>query len=97
MGSPTLCACDKDTIFGVCPTGCGMAILRKSVASAIFSVRKVYFCRLKKTCHHVEKKGLCFTLPLYIGFLLDFDDDDKIELQDLDIEAVNRFANEYSM
>lgn len=70
---------------------------QKSVALWFFSVRKVYFCRLKKTCHHVEKKGLCFTLPLYIGFLLDFDDDDKIELQDLDIEAVNRFANEYSM
>lgn len=29
-----------------------------------------------------------------MGFLLNFDDDDEIELQDLDIDVVNRLANE---
>lgn len=44
--------------------------------------------------YNVGRQGAVLTLPLYMGFLLDLDDDDEIELQDLDIDAVNRLAEE---
>lgn len=44
--------------------------------------------------YNVGRQGAVLTLPLYMGFLLDLDDDDEIELPDLDIDALNRLAEE---
>ncbi|MBR1513915.1 MAG: ATP-binding protein [Bacteroidales bacterium] len=42
--------------------------------------------------YNIGRNGPLLTLPLYMGFLLDFEDDASITLPELDIEAVNRMA-----
>lgn len=42
--------------------------------------------------YNIGRQGALLTLPLYMGFLLDFETDESLQLDDLDIEAINRMA-----
>lgn len=42
--------------------------------------------------YNIGREGALLTLPLYMGFLLDFESDENVQLEDLDIEEVNRIA-----
>lgn len=45
--------------------------------------------------YNIGREGPLLTLPLYMGFLIDFENDADIQLEDLDIEAINQMADEY--
>ena len=45
--------------------------------------------------YNIGREGPLLTLPLYMGFLIDFENDADIQLEDLDIEALNRMAEEH--
>ena len=42
--------------------------------------------------YNIGREGPLLTLPLYMGFLLDFEGDADIQIEELDIEAINRQA-----
>lgn len=42
--------------------------------------------------YNIGREGALLTIPHYMGFLLDFESDDDIVLEELDIEEVNRMA-----
>lgn len=42
--------------------------------------------------YNIGVEGPLLTLPLYMAFLLDFEDDDTIQLEDIDIDEINRIA-----
>ena len=42
--------------------------------------------------YNIGREGPLLTLPHYMGFLLDFESDDDIVLDDLDIEEMNRIV-----
>ena len=45
--------------------------------------------------YNIGREGPLLTLPLYMGFLIDFESDTDIQIEDLDIEALNQMAEEY--
>ena len=45
--------------------------------------------------YNIGREGALLTLPLYMGFLLDFESDENVQLEDLDIEEANRIAAEF--
>ena len=45
--------------------------------------------------YNIGREGALLTLPLYMGFLLDFESDENVQLEDLDIEEANRIATEF--
>ena len=49
---------------------------------------------LKFGDYNVGREGALLTLPSYMGFLLEFDGVEDMELPKLDIEGVNRMAEE---
>ena len=49
---------------------------------------------LKFGDYNVGREGSLLTLPSYMGFLLEFEGDEDMELPKLDIEGVNRMAEE---
>ena len=44
--------------------------------------------------YNIGREGSLLTLPHYMGFLLDFENDDDIVLDDLNIEEMNWFLHE---
>ena len=49
---------------------------------------------LKFGDYNVGREGALLTLPSYMGFLLEFDGVEDVELTKLDIDEVNRMAEE---
>ena len=49
---------------------------------------------LKFGDYNVGREGAMLTLPSYMGFLLEFEGVEDIELPKLDIDGVNRMAEE---
>ena len=45
--------------------------------------------------YNIGREGPLLTLPPYMGFLIDFENDADIQLEDLDIEAINALAEEF--
>ena len=45
--------------------------------------------------YNIGREGPLLTVPLYMGFFIDLESDADIQLEDLDIEAINRMAEEY--
>ena len=45
--------------------------------------------------YNIGREGPLLTLPLYMGFLIDSENDADIQLEDLDIEAINALAEEF--
>ena len=44
--------------------------------------------------YNIGHEGALLTLPLYMGFFIDFDTDADIQFEDLDIDAINALAEE---
>lgn len=42
--------------------------------------------------YNIGRQGALLTLPLYMGFLLDFETDAHVQLEDLNIDEINRLA-----
>lgn len=42
--------------------------------------------------YNIGREGALLTLPLYMGFLLDFETDAHVQLEDLNIDEINRLA-----
>ena len=44
--------------------------------------------------YNIGREGPLLTVPLYMGFFIDFEDDADIQFEDLDIDAINALAEE---
>lgn len=65
----------------------------KSLTTVLKNAEHYHVTRaMKFGNNNIGREGPLLTLPLYMVFLLDFEDDDSIMLEDIDIDGINRMA-----